>query len=162
MSKRARIAIAFAILAATVAFDQLAKQWARAVLHPNEAIGFLGGHLQLVLTENRGAFLSLGAQLAPSVRFAIFTALVGLGLAAGLLWLIRAHTVSLFDVIAVSLLIGGGIGNLIDRATRSGAVTDFLFLRFASLRTGVFNVADMFVTTAAIMLLARSVLHREG
>ena len=157
MTKTARIALAALIIVLTSACDQLTKSWARQALAPGHVSTFAGGHVVLTLTENRGAFLSLGAHLPPPLRFAIFTALVAIGLAAGLIWLFRAPVVTRFDVLCLSLLLGGGIGNLIDRATRGGAVTDFLLLRAGFLRTGVFNVADIFVTTAALLLLARSV-----
>jgi signal peptidase II len=155
MKRGARIAVALTILVLTVAADQLTKIWARAALaHAT----FRSDSLVLTLTENRGAFLSLGEQFPPALRFAVFTALVAIGLAAGTIWLFRAREASLYDVVCVSLLIGGGVGNLIDRATRDGAVTDFILLRAGFLHTGVFNVADVFVTTAAPLLLVRSIV----
>jgi signal peptidase II len=56
---------------------------------------------------------------------------------------------------------GGGIGNLIDRLTRGGRVTDFLFMELGPLHTGVFNVADMAITGGVIWLLVTSFLPKK-
>jgi hypothetical protein len=53
----------------------------------------------------------------------------------------------------VALVLAGGIGNLIDRVLHDGLVTDFLNLGIGSIRTGIFNVADMALTTGALVLV---------
>ena len=50
-----------------------------------------------------------------------------------------------FDVLAASLLVAGGVGNLIDRAAFAGRVTDFVTVGVGRLRTGIFNVADVLI-----------------
>lgn len=150
-----RLALALSLLLLTVACDQGTKRWARATLRPGTTIDLGGGHVQLTLAENRGAFLSLGERLPAGIRFVLFTALVAFGLFAGLAALFSARPRSTYDLTALSLLIGGGIGNLLDRAFRGGAVTDFVVLRAGSLRTGVFNLADVCVTAAVVLMLAR-------
>lgn len=154
--KRILLAI---ILLSTVACDQASKHWARTSLE-HGPVRALGGHLQLVLTENRGAFLSLGARLDPAVRTFLFTGLVAIALIGGLIWLF-AHDHPRSHFIPLALIFGGGIGNLIDRASRAGAVTDFLFLRYGPLHTGVFNVADVFITAGAAALVVVWMRQRE-
>ena len=57
------------------------------------------------------------------------------------------------SIIGFSLIIGGGIGNIFDRIVY-GSVTDFFYLDFGSIfKTGIFNIADMFVTTGMILIL---------
>jgi signal peptidase II len=56
-------------------------------------------------------------------------------------------------VVALALVAGGGISNLIDRLLYNGRVTDFLNVGIGSLRTGIFNVADMAIMAGALLLL---------
>jgi signal peptidase II len=123
-------------------------------------VSALDGHLRLILAENRGAFLSLGADLDPLVRAVLFNGCVALALIGGLIWVI-AHEHPFSELIPLSLILGGGTGNLIDRLSRSGAVSDFIFVRFGPLRTGIFNLADAFITTGVIALLVLGVLRRR-
>jgi signal peptidase II len=59
--------------------------------------------------------------------------------------------------IGLCLLTGGGLGNLIDRISNNGAVTDFLRLGIGPLRTGIFNLADVAIVSGVLMLLWWSV-----
>lgn len=150
--------IAF-ILLSTVACDQASKNWARRSLSQSPMEAF-GGHLQLILTENRGGFLSLGSHLNPELRTVLFTGVVALALIGGVIWLIaQDHTVA--RVASVALIIGGGFGNVVDRVFRFGAVTDFIFVRYGPLRTGIFNLADVFITTGAVALLLAGMFRRK-
>jgi signal peptidase II len=55
---------------------------------------------------------------------------------------------------AVALLFAGGVGNLIDRITSGGSVVDFINLGIGSVRTGIFNVADVAITVGVLILLS--------
>ena len=57
---------------------------------------------------------------------------------------------------AILLIVSGGIGNLFDRVFREGRVIDFMLIEVGSLRTGVFNVADVSITSGVIILLMAS------
>jgi signal peptidase II len=70
-------------------------------------------------------------------------------------YLVRKRDLAAVDVIAFSLIAGGGVGNLIDRILYAGGVTDFLNLGIGPVRTGVFNVADIAIMLGAGMLLVR-------
>jgi signal peptidase II len=59
------------------------------------------------------------------------------------------------DILAYSLLLAGGVGNLVDRVM-CGYVVDFMNIVIGSLRTGIFNVADTAISAGAFMLAARS------
>lgn len=147
-----------AILLATIGCDQATKQLARTHLDASPRTR-LNGALQFVLTENRGSFLSLGDRLPPVLRFGVFTAGVGAALLIGLVLLFRHRFGPLLDVAALALVIGGGLGNLLDRALREGAVTDFVILGVGPLHTGIFNVADVAITFGVLALVARSMFH---
>jgi signal peptidase II len=124
-------------------------------------VDLFDGHLALILSTNRGAFLSIGAELPEYVRTAIFTVFVAIALAAGFVWLIRHPRRSRLETVALALLLGGGLGNVLDRAFRSGAVTDFVLLRIGPLRTGIFNMADVFVTVGALVIFTFGLFQRH-
>jgi len=137
-----------------VGCDQVSKSAARALLPSGVAESFLGDALRLQLVENPGSFLSLGASLPERFRFTLFIGTV----AVLLLCLVLA---SLFARLgpwrftALALVAGGGISNLIDRLLHGGRVTDFLNLGIGSVRTGIFNVADMAILCGALLLVLK-------
>ena len=64
------------------------------------------------------------------------------------------------EVAAVAAIVGGGIGNLVDRV-QLGAVRDFLNVGIGSLRTGIFNLADMAITFGGIALIVLPFIRRR-
>lgn len=144
-----RILLPLSILIVLIVIDQATKMLARAWLAPRPPIIFgeelvEGGLARLTYFENPGAFLGLGADLPAPLRFWIFT-VVAVVLLTGLAiytWRSSAHA-STTMLVGASLLVAGGIGNLIDRIYNDGRVIDFMLIGIGWLRTGVFNVADM-------------------
>ncbi|MCK7471140.1 MAG: signal peptidase II [Desulfomicrobium escambiense] len=63
--------------------------------------------------------------------------------------------------VALSLIVGGGLSNLIDRIAYGGNVVDFLNIGLGSLRTGIFNIADVAIMVGAITLIASSLKHER-
>ena len=59
-------------------------------------------------------------------------------------------------LVALSLFLGGGVGNLIDRLIFDGRVSDFMVIQVGSISTGVFNVADMALMLALGLILVSS------
>jgi signal peptidase II len=141
-----------------VGCDQVSKSAARAFLEPGVTQSLFADSLRLQLVENPGSFLSLGASLPQRWRFMIFTGAVAallLGLLGAALFARRLDRVRF---IALALVAGGGISNLIDRLVFQGQVTDFLNVGIGSLRTGIFNVADMTILAGALLMLLK---HRS-
>ena len=60
---------------------------------------------------------------------------------------------SLDTVVAWSLVLSGGLGNLVDRIINDGRVIDFMNIGIGSLRTGIFNVADVCITVGVVVLI---------
>jgi signal peptidase II len=137
----------FAVIGVVFALDQWTKAIARAALMGRMPRHF--GVLTLLFAENRGAFLSLGSNLPPGVRAALFDGLVAVALIAATVVLFRRRR----DDIALAVIVGGGAGNLADRIRLGGRVTDFLYLAAGPLHTGVFNVADMAITAGVLWLI---------
>ena len=144
------------VILVSIAVDQATKWLARKYLAPHGFISFVGDAFRLQYAENSGAFLSLGSSLPEPWRHIVFTVFVGTFLMALLAYLLFNRTLSRQYVACLSLVCGGGISNLIDRVVYDGRVVDFLNVGVGSLRTGVFNVADMAITTGAILLLMDS------
>jgi signal peptidase II len=150
MSKSLRVQAA-SWLCSVLILDQYTKHLARAL---PQAIDL--GPLMLTYTENRGAFLSLGANLPEGVRAWLFNGVVSLGLIALAVYLFKNPEMPL------TLVLAGGAGNLIDRLRFDGRVTDFLYLHAGPLHTGVFNVADMAITAGAVWMGVRALLDRSS
>jgi signal peptidase II len=144
-SLKLRFMLMFMIMVACVGCDQVSKQVARVRLEELGSVQLPGGFGELRLAQNPGSFLSLGASLPDSVRTAIFTVATGLALAGMMFYMLANGKLALAPFIGLSLVLGGGIGNLIDRVGRKGLVTDFIYLHAGVLHTGVFNVADMLI-----------------
>ncbi|TCS43880.1 signal peptidase II [Reinekea marinisedimentorum] len=134
--------------------DQLTKVWAVSALKGGPRYSFLADTLRIAYAENIGAFLGLGNNLPPQLRFWIFTALVGLFLMGLLVYLFIGKDVDTISLVALSLVFAGGFSNFIDRAMNEGAVVDFLNVGFGGLRTGIFNVADMYIMAGAALIIA--------
>ena len=155
-AKKLRIVVLIAIVILSVAGDQLTKYIARETLKGQGTIQVLGDILVLHYTENQGAFLGLGSKWPDGLRTAVFgflslTVVLGIGFVA-----LRGKNMLLPDTVAMAFVIGGGIGNLVDRLFRGGLVSDFMNIGIGRVRTGVFNVADLFLVAGVIMFV---VLH---
>jgi signal peptidase II len=160
MTKGVRLVLLLTIMCGCVGCDQVTKVVARARLPFDRPISLLHDTLRLHYTQNSGAFLSLGDALPEQQRWLVFTVGGVILVAAALLWALRARTLSVLQTVGAALLCGGGLGNMIDRLSQSGHVTDFLNVGIGSLRTGIFNVADMaLMLGAALVILSRS---RQG
>jgi len=134
-----------------VGCDQVTKGVARAHLVLGESQSFLRDTVRLTHVENSGAFLSFGEALPDHIKSTIFIVGVGLISLGALFAAFFARGLGRWQIVALSLIASGGIGNWIDRLTNDGRVTDFLNVGIGSLRTGIFNVADM-VLVAGVAL----------
>ena len=108
--------------------------------------------------ENHGVSLGFLTADSQTERWALVavTAAIAIGVAV---WIRRES--NRWDTIALALVLGGALGNILDRA-RLGYVVDFLDLHFGEFRPFmVFNVADAAITCGVVLLLARSLLLRD-
>jgi signal peptidase II len=155
-----KIALVVAIAAAVVTADLVAKAVFERAFSDQPTLHLLGDTVRIGFVLNEGVFLSLGSALAPTTRFWLFVVGVG-GVLAMLLGLtLRDPRFRKPEVVAVAAIVGGGIGNLIDRV-QLGAVRDFLNVGIGSLRTGIFNVADMAITFGGIALILIPLLRKR-
>ena len=150
MNRMAGAVVLVLLVATTIGCDRVTKHIAKTSLDGTPGRSFFADTVRLVYAENTGGFLSLGADLAPAVRTAIFTIGTGLVLAATLTAAVRLDWTAL-QLVALSLMFAGGASNWIDRVAR-GTVVDFLNVGVGPLRTGVFNVADVALMLGGVIL----------
>ncbi|MEP0356545.1 MAG: signal peptidase II [Paraglaciecola sp.] len=153
MSMIKRLILLIAITFVSVGIDQGTKLFAAKNLPKYEMTSYLADTLRIGYVENTGAFLGLGSDLPDNVRFWIFVCAVGVILFVLMVYIIRTTTQTTFGLSALSLIFSGGISNFYDRALNNGAVIDFLNIGVGSLRTGIFNVADMAIMLGVFLLL---------
>jgi len=139
------------IVLLTIGSDQVSKKLTRQNVEPKSYNSVIGDHLILTNVENTGAILGFGQDFPPIAKRIFFQGLPLLILIILLYRMLTRPNLNQLLLLAFALVIGGGIGNLIDRIAH-GSVTDFFQLRLGFLRTGIFNIADVAVTTGVLIL----------
>jgi signal peptidase II len=162
MTFRSRTLWIIVPVAAVLFLDRLTKNLAIEQLAGQPPREYAGGLLRLLYDENPGVFLGLGASIPEASRFWLFTVAVGVMLAGLVASLLFRKTVTRGEVAAFAMIIGGGTGNLIDRIQYDGVVIDFLNIGVGSVRTGVFNVADVAVIAGVLLYVVAQWLGDRG
>jgi signal peptidase II len=147
-----------AVAAVVVALDQIVKAMVLARLALGVPVPIIEGLLSFTLVMNPGLAFGLLGGLPTAWRW-----LVALLSIAALLILARVAVrvlaeASAVDTIAIGLVFGGAVGNLIDRA-RFGAVVDFVDVYFRGFHWWAFNVADSAITAGVAMLALRLIVR---
>lgn len=141
------------VLSLSVGCDQTTKRVAEQTLKGTAMKSMLQDTVRLQYVENRGAFLGFGARFPATVKFWMFSAIPVIVLCLMLLFGLFSRRMTRLQLLLLMLVVGGGAGNLIDRLVLDGKVTDFLNMGIGSLRTGIFNIADVAIMFGAIGLL---------
>lgn len=157
MNRRRTLVTTLMILAGTVALDQTTKIWAESALDDGDVIEVLPT-LEFDLAYNSGFSFSTGS------GFGSYIGLLVILLSGFLVWqIVESQTIGRVRILAT--ILGGAIGNLIDRLFRaddgflSGEVIDFIDVTWYA----VFNIADIFVVCGALAFVAYEVwLHRQA
>jgi len=152
MKKALKIIFSLVIILSNIGCDQVTKNKARAEISQNESIAIIEDHFILTKVENTGAALSLGENLSPVLKIAFLQVIPLLVLLFMFLYIIKENKISKWTILAFSFIIGGGIGNIYDRILYN-SVTDFMYLEYGSLHTGIFNMADVSVVIGTLLLL---------
>lgn len=158
----ARYRILFGCAAAATALDQLTKWWAVSVIPEHRPISVIAGFFDLVNIRNRGAAFGFLNRSDIEWQFWLFLAAT-LAAAWAIFTLVRGatrHDPLLFS--ALGLVLGGAVGNLIDRI-RFRAVVDFLDFYVGDWHWPAFNVADIAICVGAFLACAAMYRHpRSG
>jgi signal peptidase II len=149
------------IICTIVGCDQWSKFYVKNTLEMYTTYHIVGNLIVLCYTENSGGFLGLGSGLHPGLKPAVFLIIPAIVLLALLIYTlvnsIRKKTLPTIDVFGFCCIIGGGIGNLIDRSVYGGKVIDFMNFGIGELRTGILNVADLAVTLGITIIISNQI-----
>ena len=159
--RRSTYLLAGLLMLSCIGCDRLSKHAAMTSLRDTPPLVLARGLVTLAYTENSGAMLSVGATLSQPVRFWILTVGVGILLAGMFVFLVVTRDLSALLTVAISLMLGGGLSNFIDRLFNDGRVVDFMTIGIGPLRTGVFNFADVAITSG-VTLFFFAALQRRG
>jgi signal peptidase II len=151
-----QLKIFYFLSAGLLILDQWTKYWAQQALMGMPARVYLDNFFRFEYAENPGAFLGMGNSLSHPIRFWIFIIFVFF-LMAGLALYIHLKKIPRIEIWAYTFIFSGGVGNLIDRIFRAeGRVIDFMNMGIGSVRTGIFNIADMAIMAGLFMLILTS------
>lgn len=145
-----RLGLIILILIACTACDRVTKSYAYASLRSAPPVSLLNDSIRIEYTENTGAILGLGANLPSQARFLFLVVFAGLVLAVTLFYAFGTGSCGPIQLVGLSLVAAGGLGNLLDRIFNNGVVIDFMRLGLGPLRTGIFNVADVAIVAGTI------------
>lgn len=143
------------VAAIVVALDQVTKHWALGALANGRIIDVVGS-LRLNLAFNKGMAFSQGSGLGPIIGVVALVVVVVLLVSLG-------QSTSRLYPPAVGLIVGGAIGNVVDRLFREdawlrGGVVDFIDVQWWP----IFNIADMGVTVGAALLLLSTLVASQA
>jgi signal peptidase II len=154
---RRSLALLFVVSGVTFALDLWTKHWATQTLADRDSVAVLGQFLRLTYTRNSGVAFGLGA--GTNFPFYVFSLLAALAI---LVLFLRGRVQGRTREVALALIFGGALGNLVDRIT-TGLVVDFIDVGIRQWRFPVFNVADSAVTVGvALFALGWSRRHEDG
>lgn len=133
------------IAGSVLALDFVTKRWATEALSRRPPVEIVGEYVRFTYTRNSGVAFGLGAgSKFPYAIFSIAAALIILYL------FLSRRVVGLGREIALSLILGGALGNLVDRLT-TGEVVDFIEIGWDRWHWPVFNVADSAVSVGVVL-----------
>jgi signal peptidase II len=143
------------LAAIVVIADQLTKAWLVSILpRQGDQLSVIGDYARLVNSHNSGALFGLFKDQA------LLFGLVSIGVVGLIVWYHGSSGRNSLLSVALGLLLGGALGNLIDRL-RLGYVVDFVDLGIGGLRFYTFNVADMAISGAVLLLILSTFLPMQ-
>ena len=149
---------------AIIVLDQITKFLIAQNIEPN-SIGqrIFGDFIWIVHAQNLGMAFSIGDNFPELARRILFILLPALVMVFVIIYYFRGSDLSNGMRWAMAGILGGGIGNLIDRIVRPGGVIDFMSVKFYGIfgmeRFPAFNVADSSITVSGILLILLFILQ---
>jgi signal peptidase II len=151
-----------ALIIFIIVFDQWTKYLIHTSFRLGEAISVIDGFFNLAYARNTGAAFSFGSEYVDWQRYIVLLILpvvACLGLCYALYKSIKKSTVLLS--VTYSLILGGAVGNLIDRF-RLGYVIDFLDFYYKDWHFATFNIADSAISVAAAFLIIDALISKKN
>lgn len=154
----------FLIISISILFlvgcDQTTKKVAQSELK-NKDKTEIAGIINLQYIENDGGMLSLGNKLPQEIKFIVFILLVSVFLIILFFYILKNQREMFLKQSALVLILSGGLGNLVDRVFNNGNVIDFIRIKLPLIESGIFNIADFYVTLGFILILLTSFFRKQ-
>lgn len=160
-TKKTGVYLPFIVSAVIILADQITKAIIVAQI-PENTIGsrLLNGFLWIVHTKNLGIAFSLGDTLSRALRIALFIIVPLAAIALAIAYCLRTDKLTPFQRYVIGAIVGGGLGNLVDRIFRPEGVVDFISLSLYGFlgmdRFPTFNIADASISVGAVLLALSS------
>jgi len=151
-SRRCSLLLVAVVTAITVLIDQISKQLILEKFQPGEILPVIPGFFNLTLTFNPGAAFGLWTNLPPGWREVALGASIALALTVVMIFLRQPSYQSTLARMSLSAILGGALGNIIDRLLY-GSVVDFLDVYLGNSHWPAFNVADSAISLGVIVLV---------
>lgn len=156
----------FSLTAVIVVFDQLVKVLIKSSLRIGEKVEIIDDFFWFWHVRNKGMAFSLGSGLPEGIRDILFLALPVAVLLFLLVFYFKSQQITGVQRWCFAAILGGGIGNLIDRFFRPEGVIDFISFKFYGIlgfeRYPTFNVADSTVVIAGIIMVLSYISGQKG
>jgi signal peptidase II len=143
----------FLITLIVIALDQITKAWVSNNLRLSHSINVFGDYLRLFLAHNYGLIWSI-----PIRNDLVYYILPSIGIIVVIF--IAFRTKITFYILSFGFILGGAVGNLIDRV-RLGYVIDFIDMGIKNNRWPTYNIADLAIDVGLIMIVAREIFIRD-
>ncbi len=165
--KSLSVYLPFSLTLFVVLADQLSKYWIVSNVKIGSIfISLLNDFLWIVHVRNDAVGFSLGSNFPDTVKSILFIAFPLILIVLVVMYIIRSREVTALQRWVLAGIIGGGLGNLIDRMFRTDWVVDFVSVRVYGLfgfeRWPTFNVADASIVVCAILLILSLLVDMKG
>ena len=147
-----RIILPLQLIFVIIGTDQCTKFLASSLLATSNESSFFYNFITFSLIQNYGGFLGVVNTFSLNVRFFLLNICVSLLLLGCLAYLFGYKKSTTRYDMPLALVCGGGMSNLFDRLLHNGGVTDFLCIGIGTLRTGIFNLADVYILIGSFIL----------
>jgi signal peptidase II len=148
-----------AITVPVILLDQATKLFVQAHMALYESIAIIPNYLDITYTLNPGAAFSMLADAPVWVRTMFLLSMACAAIVVLAVMIVRAERVSISSV-AFALILGGAMGNLIDRAVR-GRVIDFMRAHYYDLNYPIFNVADSAISIGVALIILTAIFGSD-
>lgn len=148
----------YALALVVIVLDQLSKQWASASLVYGEPV-VLTSFFNFTLWHNPGAAFSFLSDAGGWQRW-FFTAVAAIVSCVLVVWIARVSVSKRLEAFALTMILGGAIGNLYDRVLL-GHVVDFIVVHYQDYYWPAFNLADSAITLGAVLLIGDMLFSKE-
>lgn len=140
------------VLFFTIITDQVTKYLAIKLYEAYNELSFLDNFFQFSLIKNYNGFLGIVNNFPDNIRFFLLNVCVSFLLLGCLVYIFWSKNRHFHYITPLLFVVGGGISNLVDRLLYDGGVIDFLSIGLGDFRTGIFNLADVYILVGSFVI----------